>query len=433
MDKIKRKSIDNTAQENESIRKITQALLRSKIDNEVKSIMTNSNNRIDHIFARAKCVIREVLTLPHMVVLVANICGPKLISDEHVNDIIASLITFQYLYYWLENDPNSKQTIESFAMKKYVTLAESESCDIYCDIDPDEFDHYIARLKKAEKIYRRNRAMRNEQAKAEGDKKYRRAAYKTNGTIKYDFVTLCSLDFIQQDFFYLLKWLERKFGSGHRYKKIERLNYGYTMLDEMIHHISSIKSHKEFVISCFAFYEYENTYRFLLYARIAKYMKDHNIDINQQCPSLIEAFVSRDASMDVRCSPFITNYDLVIKSAFESSDGGFYSNFTTLIRYIFGDCFHMYISLYPIKELGTWTSSDYDNATEFLATDYNIFDSLNPLEINFSKENEETCPEYPSYFDYIMKMYQNNSYIDQSLLNIVWKKVVKKKDGVRIK
>lgn len=328
-------------------------------------------------------------------------------TSEDYTEII-NVVTAIYLNQWLECDSNARQTVNSFAAKKYVSIKERRKrASRNSDYDR------VKALQRAQKTYHIMQNLQHEQATREGigykefdlTRPGQKSDLNRKGGCFQSFVTLRFLDLLSNPDFTLFKLLTRKkkvmevIGS----KNNTELEYGYKAYGKIINEIQSY-SDREFVVSCIQLQKMESTFRFKLAASIAEYMQDKGLPYDTKIP--IDALywwgryaVPTSFEHTISCEPHtISNYQQAIDIVFseDSPDIECKKLKQLLRRTLIHELLIKLDSIMSPAQLPPWSSDDYIAARRFFTEDYPV---LKYCEMNLPSTNKS------EFFEYIKNIY----------------------------
>lgn len=413
--------------------------------------MKNTNEQFKLIRKNIKILDKEFLHLPkikkiqyrmgRLVVLLCDARYINIFSTEEKTDIINTL-TLAYLNLWLENDENARQTIYSFSCKQFMLKDESKK-----PLDPlnEDIRNQVTRGKN---ILDLNILIQNLFSRRIGIP-YKMLNRKQNGGKEYSFLDLenmyalgnGSLDVYRNIFKnsrpYQSTCKNKKFGKVAREDIVKQSYENYDIYLSNIRNLinkdkksPNVESNnREFVVKCLLVWKNEYSYRFSLTAKLAKFLKDNNIPLNDvYIPQLIKEYC------DLRSVPivnkkekmfysyFIKNYDGLIRSAY-SMENDFCINYIVKAREIVDEIFSLYCQIFKSKNLGSWSDDDFEDAAQFLIDEYGIEECLMPLELG------EVTDKNNSYYSYIRKLFDISDYIDSGQLEFFKSEKNKRKDN----
>lgn len=334
-------------------------------------------------------------------------------------------VVFYYLLTWLENDLNSRQTIEEFANNPY----NAEETEQYEDFE--DLKTATKAIAYYEKFYRDNLALQNKQAVNEKIR-YRRSSYRSrrnNKAAKYDFIALRFMETLQkgQLDIYKLLFLRKKRLKVIAPGKQDELIKAYKSYTEIATDVINEMNDRKYVVGCLHFVKFENTYRFMLAAHLARYMLKNNLSSEMEIPWKIRMTYIRilaDEKYDKKASDtaFIGGYEDIEKDLLMPFSPYEFDKIV-ILRGIMESFLQFLFRIFPINSFGTWTDEDYKSARIFLQENY-ILEELVSFDFN----------EYPKdgmlFGHYVRSVYQNQSFMDQNYV-VKGHEVLRKKNKKR--
>lgn len=362
------------------------------------------------------------------------------ISEEKLNHLI-DCATLNCLYVWFSLDETLSQTIYKLARncteiaqnnntnavgkKKYLRYGEKQATDKYSGYGGTYNALDRAYLKYAKLILSQQWVTNKRWIKSTKYKQY--FDYKKSGPIHLHFIELCFLELQINGNNKLIDLLfhQKEYLTTTHTKGFEALEQAYNSYFEALYEINNITDPIEFVVSCMQFYKTETSYRFVFIAKLAKYMIDKKIPIDQKLPPIINLFIARmpypriNKKPTETLSPFITGYDRIFEQAFpifsigkSNADAFYYSYLYALFDRALVDYTKiLYFENHPRKALSHWSDSDFENAATFLRENIKICDLFKDLELHDSVNPSE------SHFAYIHKLCNDPLFFDHGLRN----------------
>lgn len=342
-------------------------------------------------------------------------------SKEEITGLINTALC-NYLLIWLENSQNTKQVAYSFTLGKYSLENKEESNENPEEI-PSLDSPYVSSIYRGIKIYRDNIIVQNTQAKREKTS-YKRLPYSANKYTKYNFLELAFAEMHEKKYmeFYRLFYLQKKpLETLGENKDLYDIGYIYRQFDLFINEVICSPTEKLYTIKSLLLYKLEYTYRLIFVAHISKYIKDNNIDLSSELPTILNAYYMRknltEMTDGIHISPFVQKYNSLISLAFQNKSTENELKKILIARDIVTDSLALYNSIFPERICCKWTNDDFSDAAIFLKTDYNISDMLGQL--NFDDFDSNT-------FDNIKMIYLNLGLIDLENFNFAREELQKK-------
>lgn len=355
----------------------------------------------------------------------ANFNHTSRLFFEFNKPYIINAVTFDYLIRWLDNDRNAAQTINNFAMNKYICVSDwkqKKNCGNTPLLDID------AGLRRAEKRLIDNLQAQIQQCKDAGLPYKEFPEFDSTNKKRYGFLELRYMDAYREGYLETEKLLfERKnvLKIENKTGKNDALRNAYDDLNRLLDNIRNNnpfnksgkqnieKSTVEFVVSCMQFYLYETSYRFVLMAKIAQYMETYNLPIYHPAISSIRFYILNlpKENCPITFTPFI-HYNNFFKC-----ERCYFEPFpiqceleVQAMRILLQDAIDEYCYYNPVKELHSWKQSDFHDAAKFLVDDNHILDSLKNLDLKIPDGKSK------SVYDYIRDLYSSDDFMDQAKL-----------------
>ncbi len=315
-------------------------------------------------------------------------------------------VVFYYLLVWLENDLGSRQTIEEFTNNPY----NAEERKRYADFE--QLKNATKSIVYNEKIYRDNLALQNQQA-AEEEIRYRRAPYRSkinNKAAKYDYIALRFMEMLQtrQLDIYRLLCLRKERLKTIVPGKHDELISSYEAYAGIVTDLINEKNVRKYVIGCLHFVKFENTYRFLLAAHLARYMLKNNLSPETEIPckiclSYIRILADENKASD---TAFIGGYEEMEKE-FLTPFLPYEFDKIIILRGIMESFLQLLFRFFPVDSFGPWTDEEYKSAKRFLQENHTLEE--------FTAFNFKELPEDNLLFgNYVRKLYQNPTFMNQN-------------------
>ena len=381
----------------------TETIL-SKIKEDCKKIANESKgkNRIEIIQQQLHYVLLEV----------CNSLGLRyenrvIVSIEQATEIVCSVLC-NYLISWVEKNQQMKKTLVQYYRDKHWRRANVSSNDI----------RPLDRAHKEYRIMMEAQEERTEKLKG----KVKGSSFKKDSSAKYDLFELYLFDMYskpgreqrrQKDGIWRFWKLFFKNNSPFQVINSEEVTKGireaYTHYDAWINHIQHISNEKEYVIYALLSWKLEQSYRITTYGKIARYIKDKNIQTsNDSLPMSLQVYLIRmllpfkykKGKKSISYSPFLDLRNEMIESCFKN-DCYNEVNYIYLLRILADLTFAIYNYCYPTYLQTEWSLQDYQTIEYFLKNIYKIHDRIVPM--HFTNN---------SYYDIILQLYKKNFDLD---------------------
>lgn len=354
----------------------------------------------------------------------------KYVSDTH-NEVLKNskyimhngaihrmteIALFEYLFMIYNNDESLMQTPYCFSRKKYKGKNDMTTED-YPPLD------YITKSgidRALQKIVTIN-ILQNEQAKND-NMRFKEQGYKTVRKQEYHFDTLTACDFMRNCNLEILNMLfegkepMKTMTAGKRKKGDYGIKAAYIDFEQLLDNIDKANalSNACYVSSCFSLYKIEYTYRFIMYAEIAKFMKENNMALNTKIPDLFSTIVNRlPYEGQFSYSPFVLDYSNIIFQGFlhDSSENNDAINLYYYFARIIIKFSVIIYSNFNNKNKIKWTDDFFAEVADFLKNRCCVTGAFKKTYVGeFNTTDKITC------FDYIRMLYTDSPLIDKTLL-----------------
>ena len=301
-----------------------------------------------------------------------------------------------YLEAWLDGDETSRQTIHSFAIEKYCPKRRRESFAY----PPDD---RRKSLERAAYMINTMQGLRIEQLKIERERweqDQRDGKTYEDGKIvsiqrprrgyQYSFAELRTFDLYSNGYlevFRLLSQYQEVMSNTADKGSCVTLAIAYERYDMLFENATVLSSDKEYVVACMQIRKTESAYRFHLAAKLAKYIMDHHLRVDDLMTDSAKAIWGRYLSEAVfrPQDPFPLNepydvlyYDRKIECALQEEcvmERAF------CWRSAFIDVLDFMNLLKPIKKQAPWTAADFSAAARFFRNDFPVIESYVPVDV----------------------------------------------------
>ncbi len=293
-------------------------------------------------------------------------------------DMIASCVIIDWLYNWLKNDKNASQTLRSFSIKKYISKDELKRQSL---VETEQSLAKYYRLRDANMLFDAMSKARAKQYENESEMKHPEEPTLTRKGTDLSFLKLRFLDLVaeNQDALFRLMLLRKDafVVSSDKGSNISLKN-AYETYNSIFAEIKEMQDPKEYVIACLQIHIFEVSNRFHFFAKMAKYMHDHNILVS--CPSTFNAsyFIGRyDPSLEIADSYDILNYDRVVQAIFSNNKEAFIKQ--GQIRHALYAIKKMWLGLFPTELFPSWNMTTYKDAMAFFKNHFPIAETYMPV------------------------------------------------------
>lgn len=341
---------------------------------------------------------------------------------------MSEIALFEYLFLKFNNDDALEQTPYYFSCKKY------KGKDNMLNTNYSSSD-YITKLgidRALKKVITLN-ILQNKQANND-NMKYKEQGYKTVRKQKYHFDTLAVCDWMANCNLIILNML---YGGKEPMKtmtanKRKKGNYGlsqaYEYFDKLLKQIETQEEGDEneentkkisdvaYVSYCFALYKLEYSYRFILFAQIAKFMKKYQLPLNTKIPDLFNIIIDRlPYEGQLSYSPLVFDYSEVIYAGFINDSNekkrDMICSYYLFERIIIKFGIMLYENMNVNDEI-KWTDDFISAVANFLKNDCCVTEAFKRTGVeNFNSTGKLTC------FDYIRMLYTDSPLFDKTLLD----------------
>lgn len=363
-----------------------------------------NNSQIDQIRRVAQEELTKLLPTMQMPLFSAIPLISKPFTETELKCLI-DIVILNYLNCWLETDPNAKQTINSFLAKPFLLRSEQQlhlGKTSAVDIDTAQ----LKRIRNIEKKLIDVHEAQIRQAKREG-RGFKPLPEKGNKGRFYDFVTLQFLRLLDKKpgescelrIYELLVDKKDVLRLRSEKKSNASLYDAYQKYEAFFYRIKKTKSDREYVTSCIQIFKLETAYRFILSAKVAKYLS-LNCDADKNAISKFwfhfwgrEETKMMAVSGNIQMNMFdILDYDILIKCLFcEDEDSVFnIAQRTRIWRELLTQVFQETINRKRVPEQPSWTDEDFFQAAKFFKEDYPIIESFEPLDLGEDFDGEDS-------------------------------------------
>lgn len=307
------------------------------------------------------------------------------LSDDEV--FLSTKLAFvEEMLRLIENDTNLRQTIYNFAFQPYTPKDKQNHSNERKNVHTAE-RNLVAGLSRAANKLEANKLLSKELNDTIGYKVFDPAADKNNSKRKYSFTDLRFIDLlyvskdtprhrgdlrIYFDWFFKCGLFDERI-TNTRYV-LNNLNEGYINLGNLLRDITNINSNIALTVAYLQFYKFEQTYRPVLFAKIADGLIKREMSINDLnfvlFSELIKLIDFLDAHVYSQSSlVFLSEDDIERIFKNDISDSVYYSGSVYGVRFVVDYACRKYNHYHRNDEFH-WQDADFEEAVKFLMNVY---------------------------------------------------------------
>ncbi len=335
---------------------------------------------------------------------------------------IRNTVVMLYLQKWMENDNNSTETVNSYAVKAFERYEENIlSQNSYQNEEYIDQANYIRNFYRKFDELAQIFSMYEDYAKR-NNLVYKEIVRKENNRLKESYVDLALTELLQNGYLYLFEALIR-YDDVLKTKgtaKNETIRNGYNQYNKLYEFIRGRQDAKEYVAFCCALYKIERAYRFDMIEKTAKEIVANNIPKDADFTDIMSIFFFGINNMDFiqilamylkeytyklrTISPNSTMKNMNILGIDKATDLAIeilnpkkcdleifkikkYAFFKNIM--IHNYAFSTLFTIMPTVDQPSMTEEDYKAAVHFLKNEYKIVEGHIPAGTEYTKETEE--------------------------------------------
>lgn len=321
-----------------------------------------------------------------------------------------------YLEEWLENDENARQTIYSFADRKYVLQSEYEwgsTC---------EDEAATKRLRTAENVFVDMERLW-ERHTVEEKSPCKSLLKKEKTKCAYDFISLNFMDLYAQGklLLYRLLVLRKNIMDATSDKGSNKnLDEAYHLYDSIFEDAKKA-SNREYVVTSMQMRRLESTYRFHLAAKLARLKKDCRVATIPRLPNMCacwgryRSYTKFSPQQGVVNVPYdVLNYEEEILAAMGDKQRAMK---IFLWRDTLLDVLMLMNGIESPLEMASWSTEDFRNAAEFYRRKYPIVESYQSIDLGIPGKNTDSCyPDVRKFYEKVLT--QSGSSLEEFRKNM---------------
>lgn len=344
--------------------------------------------------------------LKYFMSIIINVLSSKSNSsftDDEKDEMLKECICY-YLLIWLENAENARQTVYSFKKQKFAlksTQKRHKTGKDILDVEPDQ----LTALYRGLDIYNANIDLETPEEKKQSSK------FK-------NFIELCFLDAFSNynlDLYRYLMYRKKPLQNTTNKKEEPAISKGYNEYFSFLKGLGKEVDNTHFTVKSLFFLKFESTMRFLFAYQIAEYSVNNNIPIDGNVLNNISYYCNRmevdSCAKGISISFLHRKNEEIIKNSFRTE------NITPILEKIYNsriimyDALAIFLTIAPFSINDDWSNQDFNNASAFLKTDYNI---LNIFQNTIS--NIDNSKTQNTIFEQIKTLYLDTEFIEKERL-----------------